>query len=96
MWFADRHCPKGCLVADRVSVKDKVGTVSKAVRAFDRVSANADERRSKFHLRPVGRLSGRFRFSRWGVALDWLDLHLIHKNMAVATSSSAMLGAIFA
>jgi hypothetical protein len=59
--------------------------VSKAVLAFDRVSAHADERRSKFHLRPVGWLSGRFRFSRWCVALDWFDLHLIHKNMAVAT-----------
>jgi hypothetical protein len=41
-------------VADRVAVKDKVSTVSKTVLTFDRVSAHADERRSKFNLRPVG------------------------------------------
>ena len=70
-------------MADRVAVEGKVGTVSKAVLTFDRVSAHADERRSKFRLRPVGWLSCRFRFSRWCVALDWLDLHLIYKNMTV-------------
>jgi len=89
-------CPKAVRWRDRVAGKGNRHSEQDGGSPLDRVLPIADERRSKFNLRPVGWLSGRFKFSHWCVASSIGSTSTSSiKIWPWRLSSSAMLGAIF-